>query len=194
LLLLLLPTMLQLLQARIGAKVEVREVTARAEVTPVQKVIELLEGMLNKGKAEKQAEQVQYAAYKQFCDDTSVQKQRDIAEAEEKIEVLKADIEKYTSDAAMLTREIAGHEADIAAWTGDIKAATKVRDLEKADYEALHKDYSESIDALERAIQVLRAKEADIPQSESLLQVQLHNLDSLDIFHGPLPVYLYFLF
>merc|ERR1719316_946900 len=78
------------------------------EVTPVQKVIQLLDGMLAKGKSEKHDEQVQFAAYKQFCDDTSVEKTRAIAEATETIEVLKADIQKYTADAATLTKEIAG--------------------------------------------------------------------------------------
>jgi hypothetical protein len=53
-------------------------------VTPVQKVIQLMEGMSAKGKEEKHKEQVQFAAYKQFCDDTAVEKKRDIAEAEEK--------------------------------------------------------------------------------------------------------------
>merc|ERR1719270_1840018 len=97
-------------------------------------------------------------------------KKRAIAQAEETIEVLKADIAKYTSDAARLTKQISGHDADIAAWTGDKKAATKVRHLEKADYDTLHKDYSESVDALQGAIDVLKKKSADIPQ-EALVQV-----------------------
>ena len=54
---------------------------AVSKVTPVQKVIELLSGMLEKGKAEKHSEQVQFAAFKQFCDDTTVEKKRAIAEA-----------------------------------------------------------------------------------------------------------------
>merc|ERR1719493_326466 len=95
-------------------------------VTPVQKVIQLMEGMAAKGKEEKHKEQVQFAAYKQFCDDTAVEKKRAIEEANEKIEVLKADIEKYSSDVERLTKEIAGHDEDLAAWTGDEKAATKV--------------------------------------------------------------------
>merc|ERR1719456_124247 len=121
-----------------------------SEVTPVQKVIQLMEGMLEKGKKEKHAEQVQFASYKQFCDDTTVEKKRAIAEANEKIDVLKADIQKYTADAAQLTKEIAGHDEDISVWNGDIKAATNVREIEKTDYDALHKDYSESVDALQR--------------------------------------------
>ena len=52
-----------------------------SEVTPVQKVIQLMEGMLEKGKKEKHEEQVQFAAYKQFCDDTTVEKKRAIEEA-----------------------------------------------------------------------------------------------------------------
>merc|ERR1740122_137127 len=103
-------------------------------VTPVQKVIELMERMAAKGKKEKHDEQVQFAAYKQFCDDTSVEKKRAIETAEETIEVLEADIEKYTADAAQLTKEIAGHDKDISVWNGDMKAATKVRNIEKADY------------------------------------------------------------
>merc|ERR1719163_1872736 len=117
-----------------------------------------------KGKEEKHAEEVQFAAYKQFCEDTTVEKKRAIEEANEKIEVLKADIEKYIADAAQLKKEIAAHEEDISVWTGDIKAATKVREIEKTDYDTTHKDYSESIDALERAIAVLKKQAHDRKQ------------------------------
>jgi len=144
---------------------------SRSEVTPVQKVIQLLTGMREKGKQEKHAEQVQFAAYKQFCDDTTVEKKRDIREAEETIEVLKADIAEYTATAARLTKEIAVHDADIAAWTGDQKAATKVRKIEKVDYDALHTDYSESVDALDRAIAVLKKQANDRPQAAAFTQV-----------------------
>merc|ERR1719231_1176258 len=145
--------------------------SAQAEVTPVQKVIQLLNGMLEKGKKEKHDEQVQFAAYKQFCDDTTVEKKRAIEEAEEMIEILKADIQKYAADAEQLAKEIAEHEEDIAVWTGDIKAATKVREIEKTDYDATHKDYSESVDALQRAIAVLKKQAYDRAQKSSLAQV-----------------------
>merc|ERR1719221_134291 len=142
-----------------------------SEVTPVQKVIQLMQGMLTKAKANKHDEQVQYAAYKQFCDDTTVEKQRLIKEANEKIDILKADIAKYTADAAMLTKEIAGHDEDISVWNGDKKAATNVRQMEKADYDAMHKDYSESVSALERAIAVLKKQAYDRAQAASFVQV-----------------------
>eukprot|EP00403_Amphidinium_massartii_P037506 CAMPEP_0178435240 /NCGR_PEP_ID=MMETSP0689_2-20121128/33828_1 /TAXON_ID=160604 /ORGANISM="Amphidinium massartii, Strain CS-259" /LENGTH=422 /DNA_ID=CAMNT_0020057311 /DNA_START=85 /DNA_END=1349 /DNA_ORIENTATION=- len=142
-----------------------------SKVTPVQKVLQMLNGMVQKGEQEKHEEQVQFAAYKQFCDDTSVEKSRAIKEAAEQIEVLKADIEKATADAAQLAKEIAGHDADISAWDGNIKAATKVRQAEKADFDALNADYSESVDALERAITVLKKQAYDRKQAASFAQV-----------------------
>merc|ERR1719395_67351 len=117
-------------------------------VTPVQKVVQLLTGMVEKGKKEKHDEQVQFAAYKQFCDDTTVEKTRLIAEANQKMEALQADIEKYQDTAARLTNEIAKHDDDIATWTGDLKAACTVRDIEHNDYMDTNKDYGESIKAL----------------------------------------------
>jgi len=148
-------------------------VGGRAEtVTPVQKVIVLLNEMLAKGKSEKHDEQVQFATYKQFCDDTSVEKTRRIKEGDQAIEMLKADIQKAVADSAQLAKEVAEHDADIATWTGDKKAATKVRTIEKADYDAMHKDYSESVDALQRAIVVLKKQAYDRAQTSSLVEVQ----------------------
>jgi len=145
-----------------------------SDVTPVQKVLEMMNGMLEKGKKEKHEEQVQFAAYKQFCDDTKVEKKRAIEEANQKIEVLKADIEQYTATAEKLSKEISELDADISVWEGDVKAATKVREIEKADYDATHADYSESVDALERAIAVLKKQQHDRAQA-SLVQLTTMN-------------------
>jgi len=91
------------------------------------------------------------------------------------IEVLKADIEKCTADAEALSEHIEKLDEDIAVWEGDVKAATKVREIEKADYDVTHKDYSESIDALERAIGVLKKQDKDRAQA-SLLQLSSQRL------------------
>merc|ERR1711881_674739 len=94
------------------------------------------------------------------------------------IDKLKADIQKYTADAALLTKEIAGLDEDISVWNGDIKAATNVREIEKADYDAMHKDYSESVDALQRAIAVLKKQSHDRKQASF---VQVSSLTSLNM-------------
>lgn len=137
----------------------------KATVTPVQKVVELLQGMVEKGKKEKADEAAQYNAYKQWCDETTVEKTRRIKEANDKIDMLKADILKAEADITKLTKIIAEHDLDITTWTNDIKAATNVREIEKADYVATHQDYEESIDALGRAIKVLKDSAKDHKQA-----------------------------
>merc|ERR1719215_2019446 len=68
-------------------------------------------------------------------------------------------------------KDIAELDEDISIWEGDIKAATNVRQIEKADYDAMNKDYSESIDALQRAIAVLKKQSHDRKQASALVQV-----------------------
>merc|ERR1719389_72722 len=145
----------------------------QVRVTPVQKVIQLLQGMAEKGKKEKHEEQVQFAAYKQFCDDTTVEKQRAIKEATAKMEQLVAAIQKAEADAATLAKEIAQLDEDISVYEGDKKAATEVREMENADYLTTHKDYSESVDALERAIATLKKQAYDRTQLLQVNQLQL---------------------
>merc|ERR1719446_1183508 len=127
-----------------------------------------MNGMVAKAKAERHNEQVQFAAYKKFCEGTVAEKTNAIAAANEQIDVLKADIQKYAADAEKLGKEIAALDEDISIWEGDIKAATKVREIEKADYDATHRDYSESVDALQRAIAVLKKQSHDRKQASFL--------------------------
>jgi hypothetical protein len=144
-----------------------------AEVSPISKVIQMLNGMAEQAKKAKHEEQVTFAAFKQFCDDTVASKGRAIKENTEKVEILHADIAKAVADSQQLTKDIAGHDSDIAVWTGDKKASTKVREIEKADYQALHDDYSESNAALSKAIAVLKRRAHDREQAEL---VQLKDL------------------
>jgi len=144
-------------------------VATATQVTPVQKVITLLNNMVEKGKAEIQAEQVQFSAFKGFCDNTIAAKTAAITETTEEIEVLTADIEKYESDAAEAAREVASLDADISTWEGDVKAAVKVREIEHTDYVATHKDYSETVTALEMAIATLMKTSGDVKQAAASL-------------------------
>jgi hypothetical protein len=130
----------------------------------------MMDGLLVKGKKEKHEEQVEFAKFQQWCDSTRAETTKMIARAADKIEVLTADIAKATADAEQLGEEIAELEAAVAQMESEVATATAIREKELAEYEATHTDLSESIDALERAIMVLKAKEADVPQS--LLQLQ----------------------
>merc|ERR1719164_255541 len=85
------------------------------------------------------------------------------------IEILQADIQKYEADAAQLAKEIAKHDEDISTWEGDFKAASKVREIEHTDYVATHKDYTESIDALDEGIATLKKQAHDVKQAAAAL-------------------------
>merc|ERR1719473_554567 len=84
------------------------------KVTPVQKVVGLLNGMVEKGKKEKHEESLQFATYKQFCDSTAASKTKAIKEANEAIEGLQSDIEKSEADAATLGKQVSANDADIS--------------------------------------------------------------------------------
>merc|ERR1719238_492867 len=135
------------------------------DVTPLQKVVQMLDGVLAKGKEEKHEEEVEFAKFHEWCDQTRADKTRSIKELGDEIMQLSADIDAAEADAETLGEEIAELEKETAKLEADLKAATAVRKTENEDYKAAHLDVSESIDAIARAIQVLKQREADVPQS-----------------------------
>jgi hypothetical protein len=126
-------------------------------VTPVQKVIQMLEDMKTKGIKEKDAEVVAFTAYKQFCVSTDAEKKKAIKDGAMLIVQLKASIEKAAADAMSLGKEIDGLSADIDAFTADKDKATEVRNKEHADFSAIHADYTDAIGAVDRALDTLKA-------------------------------------
>jgi len=142
----------------------------RTDVTPLQKLVSMLDSLAAKGKAEKVAEAIEFAKFHEWCDGLRMEKETGIAEAAEQIEQLEADINKADADAEVLTGEIKELEAAVAKAEEELAAAAAIREKELADYTAQHKDLSESISACARAINALKARSADVPQS--LLQVK----------------------
>lgn len=141
-----------------------------AAVTPTQKVIQLLNDMHAKGTKEKQDEEVRFSKFTQWCGDTTEQRTTAVKEGTARIAQLAAAQQKAEVDAVDLGKKIAALQAQIAQWEAEIKAANEIREKERSDFQVTHVDYSESIDALGRAIGVLKAQSADRAQAESLLQ------------------------
>jgi hypothetical protein len=135
-----------------------------------------MENMLEKGKAEKKAEEVKFSAFSQWCTDQTRVKTNEIAAADSKIEKLKASIEKSAATIRGLTDRIDELTEDVGRWTKDKKSAADVRDKEAVDFKATVLDYSESIDALTGAIKVLKEQAGSTAQAEALLQVQRQKL------------------
>lgn len=71
---------------------------ADSKVTPVQKALVPLLGIVEKGKKSKADKEVQCSAYKLWCGDTIAEETDDIATTEMKIKELRADFGKLPSD------------------------------------------------------------------------------------------------
>jgi len=148
-------------------------------VTPVQKVIQLLEDMVAKGEKDKHEETKQFAVFKTFCEGTTDDKKQAVKDANRQITDLNASIAKNDADQKQLAREVEGHEHDIAVWQGDQNASQKVRDIEEADFSNLDRDYSESLDALDRAIATLQKQNYDRPQAQEETAAALAQIATL---------------
>merc|ERR1719335_261366 len=153
---------------------------AEEKGTPVQKVLEMMNEMLAKGKAEKEAETKVFEEYAEWVDDKTQEAGFTIKTAKADIEELTAEAEKADADVADLSEKIAELDAQIAGWEADQKAATELRDSEKAEYLKVSTDYGESLDALDRAINVLEKQAYARPQAEMLLQKMAVNVRGME--------------
>merc|ERR1719316_1689893 len=117
--------------------------TNAAEVTPVQKVIQLLQDMQAKCKEEMQAEQIKYADFGTFCKNELASKKKEIEEENEQIEQLGAAIDKAEAEAAQLGKEIAQLNADLDKFAADKKAQEDQRAADHAEYMTSLQDYEE---------------------------------------------------
>jgi len=144
---------------------------AGSSVTPIQKVIQMLEDMAAKGKKAMEEEAAEHAEYVTFCKDTSWDKTTSIKTAKASIEELTADIGKADADVMVAAKEIAALNADITSWTESVKTGTREREEAHATFAEVHKDYTDSIDAVERALNVLKSSPGQGFVQESLLQL-----------------------
>merc|ERR1719163_1200801 len=120
-------------------------------VTPVEKVIQLLEDLKAEVVASGEAEAKTYEEYACFCKDTTGTKSDSITSGQDNIESLSAEIgaktaEKEETEAAVQKRkeELEAHELKLA-------------ETKAAEYEAAAADLSKAISSLEGAIKALEA-------------------------------------
>jgi hypothetical protein len=113
---------------------------ASVKVTPVQKVIQMMEDMVAAGKKEKHAEAVRFSAFEQWCGDVSAEKKHSIEEASMAIEQSEATIAK-----AEKVEEAKLSVDDML----DIKAQQELADLNGTLMQAFlsHDDIQDEIDA-----------------------------------------------
>merc|ERR1719401_251296 len=125
----------------------------------------MMEEMKAKGIKEKKDEEVAFSTFSQWCTDTSGTRQKAIDDGAAKIEKLDADIATATSDIEGLTKDLAELDEDLGRWDTDKKAASDVRKKERTDYEATHRDYADTLDAVERALVAIKKMPDKVSQA-----------------------------
>merc|ERR1719230_906963 len=128
---------------------------ARA-VSPVQKVVELLDECKAKVQKDLDAEAKAMEEYLTFCDDELKDKGYAIETAGRTIDDLTATIDSSTANVGELSDEIATLGTTNAAKSKELADATKVREGQQEDFQAAEKELVKDIDMLSRAATVLK--------------------------------------
>mmetsp|Transcript_35801 Transcript_35801/g.87711 ORF Transcript_35801/g.87711 Transcript_35801/m.87711 type:complete len:198 (+) Transcript_35801:97-690(+) len=126
-------------------------------VTPTQKVIQLLQDMMAKGKEDLRAEEVKFSAFSEWCDNTKAAKGQAIQREADTIASLESEVDQLQADCGQLSRQISSLDEAVEQHTTDTKAATEVRGKESADFQATYQDYSETLDSLDGAIATMKS-------------------------------------
>jgi len=125
------------------------------KVSPVQKVVELLEECKGKVAKDLAAEAAVMEEYTTFCDDELKEKGYAIETATREIGELEAAIEDSKATVLAQSDEIATLGTEAAAKSKELYDATEVRKAKKADFEAAEAELVKSVDECSRAVVAL---------------------------------------
>jgi len=150
-------------------------VTAREmqQVSPVQKVLQMMGDMKTKAITEKNAEQVNIAKFSTFCENTDASRTKAIAEGKAQEEQLTADIMKFSSDAKVLGEEIGKLGQQITLAEDDKAKAAEMRKQEHTDYVNTHAEYIENIDDLQVGLDKLKTMMNHAPGAAAASLIQM---------------------
>jgi uncharacterized coiled-coil DUF342 family protein len=141
-----------------------------AQITPVQKVLDMMNEMKAKGEKMMEEEKKTYADYSEWVDDQTTELGFEIKTALSDIEKLTAAATKADSDVSKLGASVAKLEGELGSTEAAKQEATELRNEQHAEYEKMSTDYGESVDALKRAIQTMSGVSGDVPEAAALLQ------------------------
>lgn len=136
-----------------------------ASVTPVEQVINLLQGLIGKGHEEKEAEasvfkSIEKTVHKQIIDANIA-----IEQNTDRISKFSAAYESASAKASQLETEIGVLNEELTSYKQQLGERKAKRKANKTDNLKTTQDLEESESALVRAIQVMQEKEGSIPAS-----------------------------
>jgi chromosome segregation ATPase len=126
------------------------------KVSPVAKVIELMDGLTGKVKGDLAAEEMMMEEYTKWCDSESNEKEDAITSAKRTIGDLEAEMNDASARISELSTEVEELAGKISGTDSDLKAAGELRKEEQASFAANEKELVETVDGLERATTIMK--------------------------------------
>jgi len=127
-----------------------------ASVTPIEKVITLLEDLKTKVEDEGKEEAKTYDKFACFCKTKTKDKSGEITKSQDKIDELSASIEEGVADKAKKTKELSERGEKQVALKAELAEVTAKCDAEMAVFEADVADLTKATDSLDKAIKALK--------------------------------------
>merc|ERR1719313_96988 len=135
-------------------------VARSADVSPVEKVVQMMEDLQTEVITEGKKEATTYDKFACFCKDTQSEKTTAITEAEDTISSLTASINQLTSDRDDLDADIAEYNAKIELTVKEMKEATAERAEQKATFEKELAELEKGQADVDGAVETLKTSEA----------------------------------
>merc|ERR550514_1325924 len=142
----------------------------RTQANPLGKVLELMDELTAKVKADGEAEAKAYKEYFEWCDEVNTNTKFAIETATKQKEKLEATIGEASSDIQVASSKIEELASDISSATAELEKATAIRKKEHEEFVAAETELAEGVDTLGRAIGILEKEMAKNPAM--LAQVQ----------------------
>jgi len=127
-----------------------------AQVSPVQKVIQLLDELKGKVEADLASEESLMEEYTSWCDEEANTKEDAITSSKRTIGDLEATIEDAKASVLTLTSSIDELTTKISTSEKELADAKGIRDKEHEVFVASEKELADTVDSLDRAITVLK--------------------------------------
>jgi hypothetical protein len=145
--------------------------TQASEVNPIEKVLQMLQDLQFKVLKEGEDAHKVYTEFAEFCEDRAQKLGFEIKDGKAQKAELESTIESETATISALESKIEELSSDIGTAENELKAATKIREKEHAEYAVEERELKETIDSLERAISIL-TKEMAKANGASMLQLR----------------------
>jgi len=133
-------------------------VAVSTQVSPIEKVISLIEGMKKDVEDEGKAEAATYDKFACFCKDTTTKKAKSITEGQDKIDKLSASIAEKTATKASDETKLGELKTAKEGLSKDLEDTNTRCLAEKAEYEGNAADLNKAISSLKSALKAMSDK------------------------------------